>query len=63
MTLDKSLIENNRFIPSLKSEYLLQTISDTISILKGQAELKNIDLEFEPLCEETCLVFDSMRIR
>ena len=63
MTLDKSLIENNRFIPSLKSEYLLQTISDTISILKGQAELKNIDLEFEPLCEETCLVLDSMRIR
>ena len=63
MTLDKSLIENNRFIPLLKSEYLLQTISDTISILKGQAQLKNIDLDFEPLCEEICLVLDSMRIR
>lgn len=61
--LDKSLVDSKHFKPQLHGERLLETIGDTIDILKGQASLKNLELQFQPMCKEFFLMIDSMRVK
>ena len=58
MLLDRSLMENNRFAPQLTQERLLLVIREAVEILRGQASLKKLELQFEPELNEVWLMLD-----
>ena len=49
MNLDKSLIENGRFEPDINDSPVNRVIEDVILIMKDQAEVKKVELNFYPL--------------
>jgi hypothetical protein len=62
MLLDRSLIENNNFVPQLEPEYLLQMVQVIAEILQGQAGHRQIRILLNMQCAEMCLLLDKMRI-
>lgn len=63
MLLDKSLMENNCLTPHLEQNRIFEIVRDIVEILKGQAQLRDIELEFIADGVDTLLLLDNERIK
>lgn len=52
MSLDRSLLENNRFVPDYTNCPINRVVADVIDIMRAQADLKQIQLVFQPAITE-----------
>lgn len=63
MLLDNSLLAFKHFQPQYAKENVVQLCHDTIEILAGQAELKNVQLKFVSRFVQDELMVDKMRVQ
>lgn len=64
-TLDKTLLDKNLFEPQLEKENLEEVTSDVIEMLKMNAGVRKIELEFSiatSLCNRMVLI-DKLRVQ
>ncbi len=61
LLLDRNMLEKNIFTPNQEMQPFNFTINNVVQILKRQAELQQITIEFKPLDTEVEVQIDMMR--